>query len=64
MRGKLEPAQVFHELLDHRWYISREQNRDVPITEAAESYVQNVLRHRPDELAVLGASGLADADDE
>jgi Domain of unknown function (DUF4032)/Lipopolysaccharide kinase (Kdo/WaaP) family len=60
MRGKLEPAQMFHEILDHRWFISREQNRDVPITEAATSYVENVLRHRPDELAVLGASGLAD----
>ena len=43
LRGKLEPAQVFHEMLDHRWFISREQNRDVPITEAAESYV----RERP-----------------
>src|SRR3712207_8289206 len=51
----LEPAQIFHELLDHRWFISREQGRDVPILEAARSYVDNVLRHRPDELAVLGA---------
>jgi Domain of unknown function (DUF4032)/Lipopolysaccharide kinase (Kdo/WaaP) family len=60
LRRKLEPAQIFHELLDHRWYISREQGRDVPIPEAARSYVDNVLRHRPDELAILGASGLAD----
>jgi hypothetical protein len=60
LRRKLEPAQIFHELLDHRWFISREQGRDVPIPEAARSYVDNVLRHRPDELAVLGASGLAD----
>ncbi len=64
LRGKLEPAQVFHEVLDHRWFVSREQNRDVPITEAAASYVETVLRHRPDELAVLGASGLADTEDE
>ena len=64
LRGKLEPAEVFHELLDHRWFISREQNRDVPLDEAAASYVQNVLRHRPDELAILGASGLSDVEDE
>ena len=64
LRGKLEPAQVFHELLDHRWFISSEQGRDVPLAEAAASYVQNVLRHRPDELAVLGASGLSDLEDE
>lgn len=55
LRGKLEPAQVFHELLDHRYYISREQGRDVPLREAVNSYVDGVLRHRPDEKAVLGA---------
>jgi hypothetical protein len=63
MRRKLEPAQIFHELLDHRWFISREQGRDVPVPEAARSYVDNVLRHRPDELAILGASGLADEEE-
>ncbi|MGV8967102.1 MAG: DUF4032 domain-containing protein [Cellulomonas sp.] len=60
LRRKLEPAQIFHELLDHRWFISKEQDRDVPLAEAVDSYVTDVLRHRPDELAVLGASGLAD----
>ncbi|RYV51235.1 DUF4032 domain-containing protein [Pengzhenrongella frigida] len=60
LRRKLEPAQVFHELLDHRWFISKERGRDVPLAEAVDSYVTDVLRHRPDELAVLGASGLAD----
>jgi hypothetical protein len=55
LRGKLQPAQIFHEMLDHRWYISREQDRDVPMAEAAASYVQNVLRHRPDEAQVLEA---------
>ena len=59
LRGKLQPAQIFHEMLDHRWYISREQNRDVPMAEAAASYVQNVLRHRPDEAQVLGADTAA-----
>ncbi|KGM10802.1 DUF4032 domain-containing protein [Cellulomonas bogoriensis] len=54
MRGKLEPAQMFHEMLDHRWYISREQERDVPMAEAVQSYVASVLRNRPDEKAVLG----------
>jgi hypothetical protein len=54
LRGKLEPAQMFHEMLDHRWYISAEQNRDVPMAEATTSYVDHVLRKRPDEQAVLG----------
>jgi hypothetical protein len=54
MRRKLEPAQLFHEILDHRWFISQQAQRDIPLPEAAKSYVENVLRHRPDEDAVLG----------
>jgi len=53
-RGKLEPAQLFHEVLDHRWFMSQQQQRDVPTIEAARSYVASVLPSRPDERAVLG----------
>lgn len=54
MRGKLEAAQMFHEILDHRWYISQQQKRDVPMPEATQSYITNVLTHRRDEEALLG----------
>ncbi len=54
LRRKLEPAQLFHEILDHRWFISERAQRDVPMPEATASYVENVLRHRPDEKAILG----------
>jgi hypothetical protein len=54
LRRKLEPAQLFHEILDHRWFISERAQRDVPMAEATQSYVENVLRHRPDEKAILG----------
>ncbi len=53
MRRRLEAAQIYHELLDHRWLISSEQERDVPMSEAVTSYVKNVLVHRPDERALL-----------
>jgi len=53
LRGRLEAAQIYHELLDHRWLISTEQQRDVPMEEAVQSYVRNVLVHRPDERALL-----------
>jgi hypothetical protein len=56
LRLKLEPAQVFHELLDHRWFLSQQQGRDVPMQEAAKSYVKHILPHRPDEQAILGIS--------
>ena len=54
LRRKLQPAQLFHEILDHRWYISEQAGRDIPMAEATASYVENVLRHRPDEKAILG----------
>lgn len=53
LRGKLEPAEVFHQLLDHRWEISEAEERNVPLAEALRSYINNVLRHRRDEATVL-----------
>ncbi len=53
LRGKLEPAEGFHQLLEHRWYISQEQRRDIPLAEALTSYIDNVLRHRRDEATVI-----------
>ena len=40
LRGKLEPAQIFHEMLDHRWFLSEQQSRDVPMPEAADELRQ------------------------
>ncbi|HEU4404508.1 MAG TPA: DUF4032 domain-containing protein [Polyangiaceae bacterium] len=63
LAAKLEPAQVFHEVLDHRWYLSEAAGRDVGLDAALRSYVDTVLAHKPDEQAVLGArAGLASPD--
>ncbi len=51
--GKLEPAEVMHQLLEHRWYLSENQSRPVPLPEALESYLQTVLPDRPDEDLVV-----------
>ncbi|WP_082092217.1 DUF4032 domain-containing protein [Demequina pelophila] len=56
LRGKLEPAQVFHEVLDHRWFLAEAAAKDVSMPVATASYVKNVLPLRPDERAVLGRS--------
>ncbi|MCU1509549.1 MAG: lipopolysaccharide kinase [Glaciihabitans sp.] len=53
LKGRLEPAEVFHQLLDHRWYMSQNEGRDVPLAEALNSYVDTVLRHRRDEATVI-----------
>ncbi|WP_328292757.1 DUF4032 domain-containing protein [Kineococcus sp. NBC_00420] len=54
MRGKLEAAELFHEVLEHRWYLSERAGRDVGLEEAVNSYVVGVLPQKPDERAVLG----------
>jgi Domain of unknown function (DUF4032)/Lipopolysaccharide kinase (Kdo/WaaP) family len=54
LRGKLEPAEVFHQLLEHRWYRSQQEDRNVPLAEALTSYIDGVLRHRRDEATVYG----------
>jgi Domain of unknown function (DUF4032)/Lipopolysaccharide kinase (Kdo/WaaP) family len=49
LRGRLEPAEVFHEVLEHRWYVSENSGKEIPLERAARSYVTKVLRNRPDE---------------
>ena len=46
--GKREAAELFHELLEHRWYLSQRKGRDVGRDEALRSYV-DFLRSLPDE---------------
>ena len=52
LREKLEPAQIFHEILDHRWFLSQNEHRFVPLMEAAASYFQRVLPGHRDEAMV------------
>jgi hypothetical protein len=54
LRRKLEPAEVYHEVLEHRWFMSEQQRRDVPLVEAVRAYVDGVLVHRRDEAAFIG----------
>ncbi|MCD6639986.1 MAG: DUF4032 domain-containing protein [Nocardioides sp.] len=49
-RGKLEPAEVFHEILEHRWYLSEAAGHEVDIFETARSYIDHHLASRPDEV--------------
>lgn len=51
--GKLEPAEMFHQVLEHRWYLSQERQSGIPMQEAVNSYISNVLAYRRDEEALL-----------
>jgi len=47
LAGRLEPAEVFHEVLEHRWFLSERAGFDVGTWAAARAYVQNVLPRTP-----------------
>jgi hypothetical protein len=45
--AKLDPAETFHQLLEHRWYVSERTGRDLSLMEIVPSYVQDVLARLP-----------------
>ena len=50
LAGRLAPAEVFHEVLEHRWFLSEKAKRDVGTQEAAKSYFDTVLPQTPKEV--------------
>jgi tRNA A-37 threonylcarbamoyl transferase component Bud32 len=48
--GKLEPAEVFHEILEHRWYLSEQAGYEVNIHATARDYIDRFLTAKPDEV--------------
>jgi len=53
LTGKLEPAEVYHQVLEHRWYMSERAGHDVAVQIAVQDYVTTVLSQRRDEEALL-----------
>lgn len=53
LRNKLQAAQIFHEILEHRWYMAENRQADVPLAEATQSYVDKVLPQHRDESVFL-----------
>jgi hypothetical protein len=63
LRGKLEPAEIFHEVLEHRWFMSEAAGASVPFENAISDYITTILAKKPDEQAVLGARAGTPSDD-
>ena len=49
LRGRRAAAEIFHELLEHRWFLSERAGKDVGLVETIPSYIEKVLRPAPDE---------------
>ena len=50
LRGRMPPAEIFHEILEHRWYMSEAAGRDVGTTAATQDYLKQVLPAAPEPL--------------
>ena len=60
-RGKLEPAEVFHEILEHRWYLSERAGQEVDIFDTARDYIDTQLSQRPEEAVATPGGPAPDA---
>lgn len=49
LRGRLEPAEFFHEVLEHRWYLSERAGAEADIFDTARDYIDTVLRTKKEE---------------
>ena len=63
MRGKLEPAELYHEVLQHRWFMSEKAGKDVGRDVAVEDYVKKILVNKPEEKAIIGSKIGSELDD-
>ncbi|MCL7377983.1 MULTISPECIES: DUF4032 domain-containing protein [unclassified Streptomyces] len=45
MRGEMDAAQIYHEVLEHRWYLSEAAGRDIGLEATIADYLVNVLPH-------------------
>jgi tRNA A-37 threonylcarbamoyl transferase component Bud32 len=52
LRDKLDPVEVFHEILEHRWFLSERAGRDVGATAARDDYFARILPRVPDDLTI------------
>ena len=53
MRLRIADAEAFHQILEHRWYLSETEGHDVGLPTAAQHYVDDVLRFTPQQQTLL-----------
>ena len=52
LRDRLDPVEIFHEILEHRWFLSERAGRDIGTTAAREDYFTRVLPRVPGDLTI------------
>ena len=64
LRNRLDEVEVFHEVLEHRWFLSEAAGRDIGTTAAREDYFARVLPDVPDTLTATADAVPAPRDPE
>ena len=62
LQSRLPAAEVFHQVLEHRWFLSEREGKDVGIEEAVRSYVEGELPQLAPERIVLETEDSTDPD--
>ena len=57
LRSRVEEAEAYHEILEHRWYLSEAAGADVGIDAAVQRYIDEVLRFAPQQETLLPEPG-------
>ncbi|TGG95880.1 DUF4032 domain-containing protein [Natronospirillum operosum] len=50
LREGLDEAELYHEILEHRWYMSERASQDIGLEQAVQSYVEDVLQRSESRL--------------
>ncbi|XRQ10115.1 DUF4032 domain-containing protein [Actinomadura welshii] len=54
LKDRLDEVELFHEVLEHRWFLSEKAGRDIGTTAAARDYFASVLPAVPEDLTETG----------
>ncbi len=56
LRGAMDPAEVYHGLLEHRWYLCERAQHDIGLETVVEDFVTHVLPQTPEAANETGAA--------
>jgi hypothetical protein len=64
LRGAMDPAELYHQLLEHRWFLSERAQHDIGLDTAVADYVAHVLPRVRDAVPdAEAAAGTGPTDD-
>jgi tRNA A-37 threonylcarbamoyl transferase component Bud32 len=59
LRDRLDEVEVFHEILEHRWFLSERAGQDIGTTAARNDYFARVLPKVPNDLTITAPTPTA-----